>query len=98
MLLKLVAGAAEHLNPGGLLALEIAPDYTDAKIEFESLQVEVVGQLQREAIEALRQEDYAAALSLWQQVLEIDPTNGTADRYHKHTLELLGREPEPESE
>jgi release factor glutamine methyltransferase len=28
VLLKLVAGAAEHLNPGGLLALEIAPGQT----------------------------------------------------------------------
>ena len=79
-------------------ALEIAPDYTDAQVQFESLQVQVVGQLQRDAIEALRQEDYDTALTLWQRVLEIDPANGTADRYHNHTLELLGREPAPESE
>lgn len=79
-------------------ALEIAPDYPDAKAQFSDLQSEAVDQLQRQAIDALRQEDYPAALALWERILAIDPTNGTADRYHKHTRELLSRGRESQTE
>ncbi len=79
-------------------ALEFAPDFRDAREQLTALQSELVDRLQRQAIVALRQEDYPAALGLWERVLAIDPTNGTADRYYRHTLELQGRQTSSETE